>query len=72
MPGARHGADEGLASVPLPLPVGYSLALFQLSTLISVFLGCRYFQEGQIRKRLLGSVIMAAGAMLIVLLGHRR
>jgi drug/metabolite transporter (DMT)-like permease len=53
------------------LPVGYSLALFQLSTLISVFLGYRYFQEGQIRKRLLGSVIMAAGAMLIVLLGHR-
>jgi hypothetical protein len=40
--------------------------------LISVFLGYRYFQEGQIRKRLLGSVIMAAGAMLIVLLGHRR
>jgi hypothetical protein len=27
--------------------------------------------DGQIRKRLLGSVIMAAGAMLIVLLGHR-
>ena len=53
------------------LPVGYSLALFQLSTLISVFLGYRYFQEGQIRKRLLGSVIMAAGAMLIVLVGHR-
>ena len=54
------------------LQVGYSLALFQLSTLISVFLGYRYFQEGQIRKRLLGSVIMAAGAALIVLLGGRR
>ena len=49
------------------LPVGYSLALFQLSTLIGVFLGYRYFQEGQIRKRLLGSVIMAVGAALIVL-----
>ncbi len=54
------------------LQVGYSLALFQLSTLISVFLGYRYFQEGQIRKRLLGAVIMAAGAALIVVQGHRR
>jgi drug/metabolite transporter (DMT)-like permease len=54
------------------LQVGYSLALFQLSTLISVFLGWRYFQEGQIRKRLAGSAIMAAGAALIVMLGSRR
>ena len=53
------------------LQVGYSLALFQLSTLISVFLGYRYFQEGQIRKRLLGSAIMAAGAALIVVQGRR-
>jgi drug/metabolite transporter (DMT)-like permease len=52
------------------LQVGYSLALFQLSTLISVFLGYRYFQEGQIRKRLVGSLIMAAGATLIVVRGH--
>jgi len=52
------------------LQVGYSLALFQLSTLISVFLGYRYFQEGQIRKRLVGSLIMTAGAALIVLRGH--
>ena len=54
------------------LEVGYSLALFQLSTLISVFLGHRYFREGQIGKRLLGSLIMTAGAVLIVTLGHRR
>ncbi len=53
------------------LQVGYSLALFQLSTLISVFLGHRYFQEGQIRKRLVGSAIMAAGAAMIVLQDHR-
>jgi len=52
------------------LQVGYSLALFQLSTLISVFLGYRYFQEGQIRKRLVGSLIMTAGAALIVFRGH--
>jgi len=53
------------------LQVGYSLALFQLSTLISVFLGHRYFQEGQIRKRLIGSAIMAAGAAMIVLQDRR-
>jgi len=52
------------------LQVGYSLALFQLSTLITVYLGHRYFQERNIRRRLLGSVIMVVGAMLIVTLGH--
>ena len=53
------------------LQVGYSLALFQLSTLISVFLGCHCFQEGNIRRRLLGSLVMVAGATLIVVLGRR-
>jgi drug/metabolite transporter (DMT)-like permease len=52
------------------LQVGYSLALFQLSTLVTVYFGHRYFQEGNIRRRLLGSVIMVLGAMLIVALGH--
>lgn len=54
------------------LQVGYSLALFQLSTLISVFLGYRYFQERQIRKRLAGSLVMAAGAVLIAMQGKGR
>jgi drug/metabolite transporter (DMT)-like permease len=54
------------------LQVGYSLALFQLSTLISVFLGYRYFQESHIRKRLFGSFVMAAGAVFIVMFGTRR
>ena len=53
------------------LQVGYSLALFQMSTLLSVFLGHRYFQEGHIRKRLFGSVVMAAGAVMIVVFGGR-
>ncbi len=52
------------------MQVGYSLALFQLSTLISVFLGYRYFAERNIRRRLIGSLIMVAGAMLIVSLGR--
>jgi drug/metabolite transporter (DMT)-like permease len=52
------------------LQVGYSLALFQLSTLISVFLGYRYFAERNIGRRLFGSAVMVAGAVLIVALGH--
>jgi drug/metabolite transporter (DMT)-like permease len=51
------------------LQVGYSLALFQMSTLISVFLGYRYFHETNIRSRLFGSVVMVAGAVLIVEFG---
>ena len=54
------------------LQVGYSLALFQLSTLITVYLGHRYFQERNIRRRLLGALVMVIGAMLIVTLGHSR
>ena len=53
------------------LQVGYSLALFQLSTLVTVYLGHRYFQERNIRRRLLGSIVMVIGAMLIVTLGSR-
>lgn len=51
------------------LQVGYSLALFQLSTIVSVLLGHRYFQEKNIRKRLAGSMVMTAGAIMIVAFG---
>jgi drug/metabolite transporter (DMT)-like permease len=51
------------------LQVGYSLALFQLSALLSVFLGYRYFQERDIRKRLLGAAVMVTGAAIIVTFG---
>jgi hypothetical protein len=44
---------------------------FQLSTLITVYLGHRYFAERNIRRRLLGSLIMVIGAILIVTLGRR-
>jgi drug/metabolite transporter (DMT)-like permease len=47
--------------------VGYALALFQTSTLVTVFLGYRLFQERNILQRLTGSVIMIAGALLILL-----
>jgi drug/metabolite transporter (DMT)-like permease len=50
--------------------VGYALALFQTSTIVSVVLGWHVFRERHFVKRLAGSVIMAAGAVLIIL-GNR-
>ncbi len=47
--------------------VGYALALFQLSTLVSIGFGYKFFHETGIRKKLLGSVIMIAGSAIIIL-----
>ncbi len=49
------------------MQVGYSLALFQLSSLVSVILGWHVFREKDVVKRLIGSAIMAGGAVLIML-----
>jgi len=46
--------------------VAAALALFQTSTLVSVLLGWRVFREPEVVKRLVGSAIMVAGAILIV------
>lgn len=48
------------------LQVGYALALFQTSALISVVLGRQVFQERNIARRLAGSAVMVAGATLII------
>ena len=50
------------------MEVGYALSLFQLSTIVSVLLGYRIFQEKNIRKKLLGSAIMIIGSVIIILL----
>ena len=50
------------------MQVGYSLALFQTSTLLSVLFGYRFFQEKNTARRLLGASIMIAGAALIITL----
>jgi drug/metabolite transporter (DMT)-like permease len=47
--------------------VGNSLALFQTSTLLTVFLGYKVFREPNILERLLGSCVMIAGAVLIMM-----
>ena len=50
------------------LAVGYSLSLFQLSTIVSVLLGYRFFKELDIHKKLIGSAIMIIGSIVIILL----
>ena len=46
--------------------VAYALALFQLSTIISVFLGVNIFKEKGLAKKILASLIMIVGAVLII------
>jgi drug/metabolite transporter (DMT)-like permease len=50
------------------MPVGYALSLFQLSILVSVFLGHKIFKEKDLRKKLIGSMIMIIGSVLVILL----
>ena len=49
------------------MPVGYALSLFQLSTIVSVFFGHRFFNEQDIRKKLIGTAIMIIGSVIIIL-----
>ena len=49
------------------IPVGYALALFQLSTVVSVFLGYLFFREGKIMRKLAGALIMMGGSVWIIL-----
>jgi drug/metabolite transporter (DMT)-like permease len=50
------------------MDVGYALALFQLSAVVSVFLGWKVFRESGIARKLIGSAIMIAGSVVIILL----
>ena len=48
--------------------VGYSLALFQLSTIVSIILGNKIFKEQNIKKKLLGAIVMVVGSIVIIML----
>jgi drug/metabolite transporter (DMT)-like permease len=50
------------------MPVGYALSFFQLSTIVSVILGHKIFQEADILKKIVGSIIMVIGSVVIILL----
>ena len=47
--------------------VGYALSLFQLSTIVTLFFGFKFFKEKNIVKKLIGSLIMIAGSSIIIL-----
>lgn len=47
--------------------VSYALALFQLSTIVSVFLGVNVFKEDGLTKKLIAASIMLIGAVIIIL-----
>ncbi|CCH56276.1 protein of unknown function DUF6 transmembrane [Fibrisoma limi BUZ 3] len=47
------------------MQVGYALALFQTSALISVVFGYQFFRETNIIRKLIGATIMVVGAVLI-------
>jgi len=49
------------------IQVSYGLALFQLSALLSVLFGWKFFNETQIIKKLIGTVVMVLGAVILIL-----
>ncbi|MGC3966306.1 MAG: EamA family transporter [Pirellulales bacterium] len=51
--------------------VAAALALFQTSAVVSVLLGHHVFREPHLARRLAGTLVMVAGAVLIVLARQR-
>ena len=47
--------------------VAYALALFQLSTLVSIFLGTNIFKESGFVKKVIASTIMLLGSIIIII-----
>lgn len=47
--------------------VSHALALFQLSTILSVFLGINIFKEKGLTRKLIASLIMLIGAVILIL-----
>ena len=47
--------------------VSYALALFQLSTVLSVFLGVKIFKEQGLIRKIIASTIMVIGAVIILI-----
>lgn len=49
------------------MEVGYALALFQLSTLVNLFFGWRFFHETDMKKKFIGTIIMVVGSIIVIL-----
>lgn len=67
---AAVGVTQMASNIALAsMPVGYALALFQISALVSVVFGYQFFRERGMLRKLIGAGIMVAGAALITILG---
>lgn len=49
------------------MEVGLALSLFQLSSLVSLFFGYKYYQEKNITKKLFGTIIMIVSSVFILM-----
>lgn len=49
------------------IEVGYALALFQLSTLVNLWFGYKFFHETDMKKKLIGTLIMLVGSVIVIL-----
>lgn len=49
------------------MEVGYALALFQLSTLVNLLFGYKFFHETDMKKKLIGTLIMIVGSVIVIL-----
>lgn len=49
------------------MKVGYALALFQLSTIVNLLFGMQFFHEKDIKQKLIGTIIMTIGSVIIIL-----
>ncbi len=49
------------------IQVSYALSLFQMSILVNLFFGWKVFKEKDILRKLIGSIIIITGAVLILL-----
>ncbi|MBQ3310523.1 DMT family transporter [bacterium] len=47
--------------------VGYALALFQLSTLVNLWFGYKFFHETDMKQKIIGTIIMIFGSVIIIL-----
>ena len=48
-------------------PLGYATAIFKLSVIIVPILGWKFFKEANVKERILGSVIMLTGVILLLI-----
>ena len=47
--------------------VAFALSIFQLSTILSVFLGINIFKEKGLIRKIIASIIMIFGAIILIL-----